>query len=107
MKKSCEDFMVAIGMPVARHPSHRSRRALLTHRAPTSGRNVPSQVGVRMINAGLREPAVNESGHSFPIEAMALTASLQDLVPQSTDIEFERFQFPTVPRHTIIPIMSE
>ena len=28
---------VAVGMPVARHPPHRSRRALLTHRAPPSG----------------------------------------------------------------------
>ena len=29
--------LVAVGMPVARHPPHRSRRALLTHRAPASG----------------------------------------------------------------------
>ena len=32
--------MVAIGMPVARHPSHRSQRALLTHWAPASGSGV-------------------------------------------------------------------
>ncbi len=30
--------MFAVGMPVTRHPPHRSRRALLTHRAPPSGR---------------------------------------------------------------------
>ena len=30
---------VAVGMPIARHPPHRSRRALLTHRAPASGNN--------------------------------------------------------------------
>ena len=29
--------MVAIGMPVARHPPHRSVRAELPHTAPTSG----------------------------------------------------------------------
>ena len=29
--------LVAVGMPVARHPPHRSRRALLTHRAPALG----------------------------------------------------------------------
>jgi hypothetical protein len=28
----------AVGMPVTRHPPRRSRRALLTHRAPASGR---------------------------------------------------------------------
>ena len=29
--------MVAVGMPVTRHPPHRSQRALLTHWAPASG----------------------------------------------------------------------
>ena len=28
---------VAVGMPVTRHPPHRSRRAALPHRAPASG----------------------------------------------------------------------
>jgi len=31
--------MVAVGIPVARHPPHRSQRALLTHWAPPSGNN--------------------------------------------------------------------
>ena len=35
-------FMVAVGMRVAPHPPHRSRRALLTHRAPASGSDVPA-----------------------------------------------------------------
>ena len=30
-------FSVAVGMPVSRHPPHRSRRAGLPHRAPASG----------------------------------------------------------------------
>ena len=46
-------LLVAVGMPVARHPPHRSRRALLTHRAPTSGNDVHAQVGVRMHDAGI------------------------------------------------------
>ena len=29
-------LLIAVGMPVTRHPPHRSRRALLMHRAPTS-----------------------------------------------------------------------
>jgi len=38
----------AIGMPVARRPSHRSRRALLTHRAPALSFGVKASLGVRM-----------------------------------------------------------
>lgn len=34
--------MFAVGVPVARHSPHRSRRALLTHRAPASGNNADS-----------------------------------------------------------------
>jgi len=30
-------FLVAVGMPVTRHPPHRSQHALLMHWAPTSG----------------------------------------------------------------------
>jgi hypothetical protein len=37
-----QSFMVAVGMRVAPHPPHRSRRALLTHRAPASGSDVPA-----------------------------------------------------------------
>ena len=31
------DFRVGVGMSIADHPLHRSRRAGLPHRAPTSG----------------------------------------------------------------------
>ncbi len=37
--------IIAVGMPVARHPPHRSQRALLMHWAPTSDdwrRNAPA-----------------------------------------------------------------
>ena len=36
--------MVAVGMPVARYPPHRFRRALQTHRAPPSGNNVRAEL---------------------------------------------------------------
>ncbi len=36
--KSADLPMFAVGMAVSRHPPRRSRRALLTHRAPPSGR---------------------------------------------------------------------
>jgi hypothetical protein len=33
-------IFVAVGIPVARHPPHRSQRAAFPHWAPASGRNV-------------------------------------------------------------------
>ena len=39
---------VAIGMPVTRHPSRRSQRALLTHWAPASGTSVEALIRVWM-----------------------------------------------------------
>ena len=36
--------MGAVGMPVTRHPPHRSQRALLTHWAPPSGTNVRAEL---------------------------------------------------------------
>src|SRR5262249_9130572 len=36
------DFVVAVGTRIAPRPPHRSRRALLTHRAPPSGRTSAS-----------------------------------------------------------------
>ena len=82
-------FMVAVGMPVTQHPPHRSRRALLTHRAPTSGSDVHAQVRVWMTNAGPWEPAVNESVHSFPVEAMALATTKQRLLPYTTQMKIK------------------
>jgi uncharacterized membrane protein YeaQ/YmgE (transglycosylase-associated protein family) len=36
-KRQAADLMVAVGTRIAPRPPHRSRRALLTHRAPPSG----------------------------------------------------------------------
>jgi len=41
--------LVAVGMPVTRHPPHRSQRALLTHWAPASGNDVQAQVRLWMM----------------------------------------------------------
>jgi len=79
--------MVAVGMSIARHPPRRSQRAELPHWAPTSGSDVHTQIRVRMINTGPWEPSVDESGHSFPFEAMALAATKQRFVPKATHIE--------------------
>ena len=46
---------VAVGMPVARHPPHRSRRAGLPHRAPASGQTQSrsSGYGCKMRTLGI------------------------------------------------------
>jgi hypothetical protein len=44
---------VAVGTPVARGPPHRTRRAELPHRAPTSGRGVKAVGRPGMLDAGL------------------------------------------------------
>ena len=80
-------LLVAVGMRVASHPPHRSQRAELPHWAPTSGSDVHAQVRVWMTNAGPWEPAVNESVHSFPVEAMALATTKQRFVPKTTHME--------------------
>jgi hypothetical protein len=42
-----QDKRVAVGMPVARHPPHRSRRAARPHRAPASGDDAQAQSAYR------------------------------------------------------------
>jgi len=42
---------VAVGMPVARHPPHRSLRADLPHRAPASGSDAQAVFRVRVIDS--------------------------------------------------------
>jgi len=65
---------VAVGMPVTRHPPHRSRRAALPHRAPASGRDAQALRRIRMQNVGFWKPLGGESIHPLPGHAMALTA---------------------------------
>src|ERR1043166_8217375 len=54
---------VAVGMPVTQHPPHRSRRAVLPHRALASGRNAQALRRIRMHNVGFRKPLGGELIH--------------------------------------------
>jgi len=53
------EFMVTVGMPVTRHPPYRSRRALLTHRAPTSGADVQLKIRIWMHHTDFGQPSVD------------------------------------------------
>ncbi len=65
----------AVGMPVARHPPHRSQRAALPHWAPASGHNAKSFVRIRMIDTGDRELFVHVAVHAVPLDVAFVAAS--------------------------------
>jgi hypothetical protein len=64
------DCMVAVGTRIAPRPPHRSRRALLTHRAPPSGSGAEAMPRLRMQYLDWRSEAV---GHAGGTVAIALT----------------------------------
>jgi len=74
-------LLVTVGMPVTRHPPYRSRRALLTHRAPTSGSDVQLQIGVWMHDTDFWEPSFDQAIHSIPVQLRTLTATTEHFVP--------------------------
>ena len=72
---------VAVGMPVTRHPPHRSRRAARPHRAPALGRDAQALRRIRMHNVGFGKPLGSESIHPLPGHTMALTAPSYGVTP--------------------------
>src|SRR5512147_2462891 len=59
---------VAVGTVIARRPPHRSRRAELPHRAPTSGHDAEPHVGKGMPEACRWQPKVGQSFHALPCQ---------------------------------------
>ena len=57
---------VAVGMPVAQHPPHRSVLEELPHTALALGHNAKANQRVRMTNSGERKPPVHETFHPIP-----------------------------------------
>ncbi len=72
---------VAVGMPVTRHPPHRSVLEALPHTAPTSGQDAEAFERIRMINAHWWKPRSGKSIHPFPSQVALLTAACQCLPP--------------------------
>src|SRR5882724_5603084 len=52
--------LVAVGTRISPRPPHRSRRALLTHRAPPSGSGVEAVTGQRVYGSDWRKEARDE-----------------------------------------------
>src|SRR5271169_6192037 len=74
--------MVAVWTRISPRPPHRSRRALLTHRAPPSGFGVEAVTRQRVYSSDWRKEAGDELDEPLPAEACRLAASLERCAPE-------------------------
>src|SRR5271169_1364968 len=74
--------MVAVGTRISPRPPHRSRRALLTHRAPPSGFGVEAVTRQRVYSSDWRKEAGDELDEPLPAEACRLAAPLERRKPE-------------------------
>src|ERR1700726_2379942 len=73
---------VTVGTAVASRPPYRSRRALLTHRAPPSGSGVEAVTRQRVYGSDWRKETGDELDEPLPVEAGRLAASLERCEPE-------------------------
>src|SRR5205814_6087473 len=74
--------MVTVGTAVASRPPYRSRRALLTHRAPPSGSGVEAVTRQRVYRSDWRKEAGDALDEPLPAEACRLAAPLERCEPE-------------------------
>ena len=72
---------IAVGTRISPRPPHRSRRALLTHRAPTLDGDEEPLFWPRMQDAWERQVAVGDRLHSSPRKSTSLASTHQCAVP--------------------------
>src|SRR5262252_7406228 len=65
---------VAVGTLIAERPPHRSRRALLTHRAPPSGSGVEAVKRQRVQHLDWRKEAIDDANEALSGEVGFLAA---------------------------------
>src|SRR3979411_1556930 len=82
MEAASETSMVTVGAAVASRPPYRSRRALLTHRAPPSGSGVEAVTRQRVYRSDWRKEAGDELDEPLPAEACRLAAPLERCEPE-------------------------
>ncbi len=80
---------VAVGTPVTRRPPHRSLRAELPHKAPTSGTDAQSLFRIRMKGSHRWEPFRSQSVHALSGNSVALAPSPQRPEPETTHLILE------------------
>ena len=89
-------------MPVARHPPHRSQRALLTHWAPTSSGDVEAFRRPGVTDTVWRKPPTNKGPEALPRKPVNLTPAAQGAHPVPGDLFPEEIEGPTVRGHGMI-----
>ena len=72
---------VAVGTEITLRPPHRSRRALLTHRAPTLDGDEEPLLWPRMQDAWERQVPVSDRLHSRPRKSTSLASTHQRAMP--------------------------
>src|SRR5439155_26857141 len=75
-------WKVTVGTAVASRPPYRSRRALLTHRAPPSGSGVEAVTRQRVYRSDWRKEAGDALDEPLPAEACRLAAPLERCEPE-------------------------
>src|SRR5947209_3089325 len=94
--------MVAVGTRIAPRPPPRSRRALLTHRAPPSGSGVEAVQGLRVQYPNRREEAVGHAGELLPVKECPLAAPFEGLEPAPADLGNEPPQARVIARDGVV-----
>jgi hypothetical protein len=74
--------MVAVGTRISPRPPHRSRYALLTHRAPPSGSGVEAVTRQWVYSSDWWKKAGDELDEPLPAEACRLAAPLERCEPE-------------------------
>src|SRR5512132_4599716 len=87
---------LAVGTVIARRPPHRSRRAELPHRAPTSGHDAEPHVGKRMPEACRWQPKVGQSFHALPCQPADLAPPPERAAPVPPDMAIKRVDRPAI-----------
>src|SRR3954467_11063681 len=98
--------MVAVGTRISPRPPHRSRPALLTHRAPPSGSGVEAVTRQRVYSSDCGKEAGDELDEPLPAEACRLAASLERCEPEPLHLAEEPPQTRVVARDPPVVQMS-
>ena len=107
-RKYMTDIKVfAVGMPVARHPPHRSQRAGLPHWAPALGHDAEALLRVRMRDANCWYPPAHVTLHALPGDGSLLAPSREASLPTPRDLLLKPLQRFDIERHAIIAIMAQ
>ena len=100
-------YVVAVGMPVSRHPPHRSQRAELPHWAPTSGCDVKPLVWIWVYGFVGGYPRLDQSLEPFPRQFTGFMATApQGTKPSPNNLSSKRIRTASVSGHPKVVEMS-